>query len=97
MIVANRMPPRFGNTTSTAEHQAATSSSGDLARAHSLLAELCEDAERAESGISSFLSRAEEKFAGVPSSTATEMPSDIHDMESIVVLAQQLAAPQARQ
>jgi hypothetical protein len=58
---------------------------------------LCEDAERAEAGINGFLARAEEKFAGVPSSTATEMPSDIHDMESIVVLAQQLAAPQPRQ
>jgi hypothetical protein len=33
----------------------------------------------------------------VPSCIATEMPSDIHDMESIVLLAQQLAAPQPRQ
>jgi anion-transporting ArsA/GET3 family ATPase len=97
MIVANRMPPRFGRTTSATEHLAATSSSGDLAIAHSLLAELCEDAERAETGISGFLARAELKFAGVPSCTATEMPSDIHDMESIAVLAQQLAAPQPRQ
>jgi anion-transporting ArsA/GET3 family ATPase len=97
MIVANRMPPRFGTTSSTAEHLAATASSGDTALAHALLAELCEDAERAEEGINGFLDRAQEKFAGVPSSTATEMPSDIHDMESIVVLAQQLAAPQARQ
>jgi anion-transporting ArsA/GET3 family ATPase len=97
MIVANRMPPRFGHTTSTTEHLAATSSTGDLALAHSLLAELCEDAERAEAGISGFLARAELKFAGVPSCTATEMPSDIHDMQSIAVLAQQLAAPQPRQ
>ena len=97
MIVANRMPPRFGGSTSTQEHLAATSHSGDLAIVHSLLAELCEDAERAEAGIDGFLARAELKFAGVPSCRATEMPSDIHDIESIAVLAQQLAGPQPRQ
>ena len=97
MIVANRMPPRFGNTTSEGEHLAATSSSGDSAVAHALLAELCEDAERAELGINGFLTRAQLKFAGVPSCIATEMPSDIHDMDSITALAQQLAAPHPRQ
>jgi anion-transporting ArsA/GET3 family ATPase len=97
LIVANRMPPRFGSTTSATEHTAATSSNGDIALAHSLLAELCEDAERAEAGINGFLARTRLTFAGVPACTATEMPSDIHDMESVIHLAQQLAAPQPRQ
>ena len=97
MIVANRMPPRFGTTTSSIEQLAATTSSGDIALAHSLLAELCIDADRAEAGIDGFLARARQTFAEVPSCIATEMPSDIHDMESIVLLAQQLAAPQPRQ
>jgi anion-transporting ArsA/GET3 family ATPase len=97
MIVANRMPPRFGTTTSSIEQLAASASSGDIALAHSLLAELCIDADRAEAGIDGFLARAQQTFAEVPSCVSTEMPSDIHDMESIAVLAQQLAAPQPRQ
>jgi hypothetical protein len=91
------MPPRFGATTSTAEHLAAASSSGDLAAAHTLLAAMCEDSERATLGIEGFIARTRGQFADVPAASATELPSDIHDMASIAVLAQQLAAPQPRQ
>lgn len=97
MVVANRMPPRFGAATSTSEHLAAASATGDLAAAHSLLAEMCEDAERAAIGIDAFLERTRTQFVDVPASSATELPSDIHDMASIAVLSQQLAAPQPRQ
>lgn len=97
MVVANRMPPRFGSATSVSEHLAASSESGDRAAAHALLADMCEDSERAIAGIDGFLTRTREQFADVPASAATELPSDIHDMASIAVLAQQLAAPQPRQ
>ena len=97
MIVANRMPPRFGSATSATEHLAAASATGDLALAHALLAEMCEDSERATTGINDFVDRTRQQFADVPASSATELPSDIHDMASIALVAQQLAAPQPRQ
>lgn len=97
MVVANRMPPHFGKAESTTEHRAAASATGDLAIAHALLAEMCEDSERATNGIEGFISRTREQFSDVPLGMATELSCDIHDMESIAVLAQQLAAPQPRQ
>jgi hypothetical protein len=58
---------------------------------------MCEDSERAALGIDGFITRTRGQFADVPAASATELPSDIHDMASIAVLAQQLAAPQPRQ
>ena len=97
LLVTNRMPPRFGNE--TAEHHAALaqSSTGDTAVLHSVMASLLADAEDAERQVSDFVSSARESFRDVPQASATELPEDIHSMESIEVLAQQLAVSDAQQ
>ncbi len=97
LVVANRMPPHFGTGTSEDEHRLATESTGALAVAHALLATMQEDAEQADAGITAFLERSRGRFADLSEARANELPSDIHDMESISLLAQQLAAPQPRQ
>lgn len=93
LIVTNRMPPRFGNTSAQIEHEKANALTGDLAVAHSVLAELWDDAERADVGVSAFIARTQVVFPFVHTATATELSSDIHDMASIQLLAHQLAAP----
>ena len=64
---------------------------GDLSTAHSLIAGLCEDAENAKTGIGAFLERTQVLFPQLNITYANEMPADIHDMESIAILASQLA------
>jgi anion-transporting ArsA/GET3 family ATPase len=97
LIVANRMPPHFGTLTATEEHTMAQSQSGDLARVHELIAGLHDDADRADSDIQAFIQRTSVAFPSVSIAFATELSTDIHDMDSISALAQQLAAPPTRQ
>jgi len=97
LIVANRMPPRFGTLTTTEEHAAAAATSGDTALAHDLIAGLCEDADTADASIASFVQRTSGRFPQVATAYATELPTDIHDMASIGALADQLAASPSRQ
>jgi anion-transporting ArsA/GET3 family ATPase len=91
LLVANRMPPRFGSSTSATEHVRASQSTGDEAALHSLLASLYEDAEQAEAGVDAFVQRTRTTFPEVPLASATELAEDIHSMDSIGVLAHQLA------
>lgn len=97
LIVTNRMPPRFGATTSAAEHAQARASTGDTAVAHHVLAELWEDVEQADLGVNAFLARSTALLGSVDTASATEFATDIHDMRSISLLAQQLAGSAARQ
>jgi anion-transporting ArsA/GET3 family ATPase len=97
LIVANRMPPHFGTLTATEEHSMAQSQSGDLARVHELIAGLHDDADRADSDIQAFIQRTSAAFPAVSIAFATELATDIHDMDSIGALAQQLAAPPSQQ
>jgi arsenite-transporting ATPase len=97
LIVANRMPPHFGTLTATEEHTMAQSQSGDLARVHELIAGLHDDADRADSDLQAFIQRTSVAFPSVSIAFATELSTDIHDMDSISALAQQLAAPPTRQ
>lgn len=90
LVVANRMPPRFGSSHSTEQRALAGRSSGDEAIARMLLADLLDDAERAESRVGSFVERSRDRFPGVPVVHATELPGDIHEMASVEVLARQL-------
>jgi anion-transporting ArsA/GET3 family ATPase len=92
LIVTNRMPPRFGDSSSSTEQAAADAHSGDLAVAHHILAELWRDVEQAEAGVQAFLSRTNSLSGAVDTASATEFATDIHDMASIGLLAQQLAA-----
>jgi hypothetical protein len=52
---------------------------------------LCEDAENARTGIDAFLERTQVLFPQLNITYANEMPADIHDMDSIAILASQLA------
>jgi anion-transporting ArsA/GET3 family ATPase len=97
LIVTNRMPPRFGDSSSSTEQTTAASTSGDLAVAHHVLAELWRDVEQAEAGVQAFLSRTNSLLGAVDTASATEFATDIHDMASIGLLAQQLAAAPSRQ
>ncbi len=90
-VVANRMPPAFGALTSAEEKKQASVATGDLSVAHSVIAGLCEDAEIARIDIGAFLERTRVLFPQLDITFADEMPADIHDMESIAVLASQLA------
>lgn len=91
LVIANRMPPRFGDS-SSAEHDAlAQNSTGDLAIAHHVLAQLLIDAERADQGINDFVARTKAQFESVHVVRATEFPTDIHDVQAVHELSQQLA------
>ena len=90
-VVANRMPPTFGALTAAEEKEQARVTTGDLSTVHSLIAGLCEDAENAKTGIGAFLERTQVLFPQLNITYANEMPADIHDMESIAILASQLA------
>jgi len=92
-VVANRMPPRFGDTSSTDQMNFARNATGELATAHTILASLLVDAERAETGIEEFIGRTRAKFPAVHLTAVTEFPTDIHSIEAISALAEQLAAP----
>ena len=97
LIVANRMPPHFGTLTATEDHSMAQSESGDLARVHELIAGLHDEADRADSDIQAFIQRTSVVFPTVSIAFASELATDIHDMDSISALAQQLAAPPTQQ
>ena len=97
LIVTNRMPPRFGSDTSAQHSTMAESSDGDLAILHSVMASLMKDAEQADHDVAEFVTATRMSFADVPVATATELPEDIHSMQSIEVLAQQLAVSDAQQ
>jgi hypothetical protein len=71
----------------------ARNATGDLAAAHTILASLLVDAERAETGIKEFIGRTRAKFPAVHLTAVTEFPTDIHSIEAISALAEQLAAP----
>lgn len=92
LVIANRMPPRFGESNSTEQFNLARNSSGDAATAHAVLARLLVDAERAEKGIEQFINRTRARFDAINVAHATEFPVDIHDLTGISELAQQLAA-----
>ena len=97
LVVANRMPPRFGTATSAEERVLAATGTGDEAIAHSVMADLCEDAELASAAMDGFTDHVRERFPDVAVATAAEFASDIHDMRSVLLLAGQLAAPDDRQ
>ena len=97
LIVTNRMPPRFGESSSAAERAQAEASTGDIAVAHHVMAELWEDVEQAERGVNDFLQRSSALFGEVSTASATELATDIHDMRSIGLLAQQLAGSATEQ
>ena len=97
LIVTNRMPPRFGDTSSAAEHASASANSGDISVAHHVLAELWEDVEQAERDVNDFLQRSSALFGSVSTASATELATDIHDMRSIGLLAEQLAGSATEQ
>lgn len=97
LVVTNRMPPRFGSDSSEHHRAIAAASTGDEAIAHSVLASLLDDAERAESDVAAFVTTAHVAFPNVPVASATELPEDIHSLQSIEVLAQQLAASETQQ
>lgn len=91
-IVANRMPPRFGSTTSEDERSLAASTTGDDAAAHRLLADLTADAEGARSRVDGFVERARASHPALTVATADEMAVDIHDLDSVSRLADRLCA-----
>jgi anion-transporting ArsA/GET3 family ATPase len=97
LIVTNRMPPRFGPDTSDQHALRAESSEGDLATLHAVAASLIADAEQAEFDVNKFVEATRSAFTDVPIASATELPEDIHSMQSIEVLAQQLAASDTQQ
>lgn len=97
LAITNRMPPRFGNTSAAHERKTAASTSGDISVAHLLAASLWDDVERSEVGISSFRQRTQTAFPEIGFAVAHELSSDIHEMTSIVNLAEQLAASPPRQ
>ncbi len=90
-VVANRMPPDFGGSGSAGEAALASSTSGDEAIAHRLLADLSVDAEIATAAVTAFLDRAHSSHPGVGVVRTDEMAHDIHDMTSVGALAQRLA------
>ena len=95
-VVANRMSPQFGTLTYESQSQLATTSTGDIATAHAVIAGLCQDAEINRASIAEFLQRTSTKYPEVSATYAEEMPADIHDLDSIEVLAQQLATGSSR-
>ena len=97
LAITNRMPPEFGTTTAAREQELADAASGDEAIAHSIAAGLRADVERSAIGISAFRSRTQSAFPDIEFAAASELASDIHDMASIGVLAQQLAVSESRQ
>lgn len=97
LVVTNRMPPRFGSTTSVEQLGIADATTGEESAAHRILAGLTLDAERAEERVASFVGRTRSRFPDVPVARTTEFPADIHDMASITGLSRQLVPSPTRQ
>jgi|688.fasta_scaffold194879_2 anion-transporting ArsA/GET3 family ATPase len=88
ILIANRMPPRFGNL-STEEALQRSRDAGPLADAYANLAVLSHEADIADATIDTFIS----PYAGqIVISRAHERADDIHDMGGIVQLASELAS-----
>lgn len=92
IVVANRMPPMFGVNSSQRERELAASTSGDVAVAHRLLADLTADAEGARSRVGKFLEDARAAHPMLAVASADEMAVDIHDLDSVSQLADDLCA-----
>lgn len=92
LVVTNRMPPTFGARSSESERELAEMASGDIATMHRVLADMCVDAERASIRIEEFRRQTLDRFAGVPFAPVNEMATDIHDMASVIALADELVA-----
>lgn len=94
-IVANRMPPRFvAADTAADDDPAAMSVDGDIARR--VLADLVEDAVRADDALGGFMHGATAAHPGVRSVRVDEMAHDIHDMAAVSALADRLGTGVAR-
>lgn len=96
-VVANRMPPRFGHSPSKSHITFSERSTETGTAVRELMAGLWQDVEAADAGIASFRERTRGKFPDADLVEATEFATDIHDMSSIGLLADQLADPTARQ
>ena len=92
IVVANRMPPMFGATSSLREQQLAASTTGDVSIAHRLLADLTADAEGASSRVEAFIDAARAAHPGLAVARADEMAVDIHDLDAVSRLADRLCA-----
>jgi anion-transporting ArsA/GET3 family ATPase len=94
VIIANRMPPRFG-TMSADEADAFSREPGPLADAYGNLALLTREADQADAIISTFVDTALTATGQSASDTviarADERADDIHDLDGIRQLAQQMA------
>lgn len=90
-IVANRMPPSFSARGSLAESTLASSTDGDTAIAHRLLADLSADEEAASAAVAEFLARTHHAHPKTAAVRIDEMANDIHDMNSVGTLADRLA------
>lgn len=97
LVVANRMPPDFGAVSPEAEERLATATTGGVGAVHGWLAGLARDAEAAREGSASFLARTHDLFPLAARVEAEEFATDIHDMGSITVLADELAGRRTRQ
>jgi anion-transporting ArsA/GET3 family ATPase len=97
LVVANRMPPDFGAVSPEAEERLATATTGAVGAVHGWLAGLARDAESAREGSANFLARTHDLFPLAARVEAEEFATDIHDMGSITVLADELAGRRTRQ
>lgn len=93
LVVANRMPPRFGALSSRQHDELATTIPGDVADVHAMMSRMMLDTERAVEGIGGFTGRTRTRFPDVEVVEATEFAVDIHDIEAIAALADQLVSP----
>jgi anion-transporting ArsA/GET3 family ATPase len=89
VIIANRMPPRFGTMTADNADNLAQQA-GPLASAYHNLALLSREADHADAIISTFIDTAVAKSTVI--ARANERADDIHDLHGIVQLAEQIAS-----
>lgn len=90
LVVTNRMPPVFGDTTVERERELATAATGHLAAAHRLLADLTADAVSARARVDDFVRRARHGHPRLDVAAADELAVDIHDLASVALLADRL-------
>ena len=91
-VVTNRMPPVFGALGSEEARRIAADSTGDVAVAHRLLADLTADAEGARDRVEGFVARTRRAHPAIATATAEEMSVDIHDLDAVARLADLLTA-----
>jgi anion-transporting ArsA/GET3 family ATPase len=90
-IVANRMPPRFTAADATSNGEK-SDRSADIETAQRVLADLVDDAVRADDAVAGFMTGATAAHPGVESVRIDEMARDIHDMAAVSALADRLEA-----